>query len=155
MRYIGIDPGLHGAIAVIEDDKDPDWVPMPVLKTGTKHAVDGASVREYLTGDGKPLIAIEKVGAMPKQGVTSCFNFGAGWGKIQGVCDGMQLPYVLVTPQSWKKKILDGLGRDKSATIRYCMARWPQVSLIHYGCRVPHDGAADAMCLALFAKLCA
>ncbi len=153
MIFIGIDPGLFGAIAFIEDDYAPSWAPMPTVKTGTKRSIDGASVRSHLIWDAPVLIAIEKVGAMPKQGVTSGFNFGAGWGKIQGVCDGMRLPYVMVAPKTWKKKILDGLGTDKSATIAYCMKRYPAVSLIAPRGRTPHDGAADAICLALFAKL--
>lgn len=157
MRYIGIDPGIFGAIAIMyDDDRETHWHPMPTVKAGTKSAIDGAAVRELLfDASDKGLVAIEKVGAMPKQGVTSSFNFGAGWGKVQGVCDGIQIPYILVQPQAWKKRILEGLGTDKSATIRFCMYRWPTLSLIAPRGRVPHDGAADALCLSLFAKLCA
>jgi crossover junction endodeoxyribonuclease RuvC len=155
VRYIGIDPGIFGAIAELREDGDPTWIPMPTVKAGSKRAIDGAAVRDFLcVDDDRPLVAIEKVGAMPKQGVTSSFNFGAGWGKIQGVCDGLRVSYVLVQPQAWKKKILEGLGGDKSATIRYCMMRWPALSLVAPRCRTAHDGAADALCLALFAKLC-
>ncbi len=156
MRYVGIDPGLSGAIAVLfDDDRQPLWHPMPTVRSGKKRAIDGALARDWIFDPMESsLVAIEKVGAMPGQGVTSCFSFGAGWGKIQGVCDGLRLPYVMVAPQTWKKKILDGLGHDKTATIRYCMMRWPTLGLIAPGCRTPHDGAADALCLALFAKLC-
>ena len=46
---------------------------------------------------------IEKVSAMPGQGVTSMFNFGQSFGILKGICSAMQLPMDFVRPAKWKK----------------------------------------------------
>ena len=48
-------------------------------------------------------VVVEKVSAMPGQGVTSMFNFGQSFGVIKGICSAMQLPIHFVSPAKWKK----------------------------------------------------
>ena len=48
-------------------------------------------------------VVIEKVSAMPGQGVTSMFNFGQSFGILKGICSAMQLPMYFVRPAKWKK----------------------------------------------------
>ena len=105
---IGFDPGNTGAIAVLTDEKEFVAVhDMPVMANGKKNQVNAAEVariiNEYASNQ-KCFVVIEKVGAMPGQGVTSMFNFGMGFGVIQGVVAARELPFVLVTPQKWKKR---------------------------------------------------
>ena len=58
------------------------------------------------------LAALEKVGAMPGQGVVSMFTFGHAAGAVAGVLAALEVPVTLVTPQRWKKAA--GLiGTDK------------------------------------------
>jgi crossover junction endodeoxyribonuclease RuvC len=153
---IGIDPGLQGAIAAL----DPSgavvglW-PIPVAG-GEVHA---AAVADHLRSlrcldvhQDIGLVIIERVGSMPRQGVVSTFKFGTGWGMVRGVCAALGLPVVLVRPAAWKKRVLAGLTHDKAGAVRYCASRWPTAELILPGCRVPHDGLADALCLAEFGR---
>ena len=48
-------------------------------------------------------VVIEKVSAMPGQGVTSMFNFGQSFGILKGICSAMQIPMYFVRPAKWKK----------------------------------------------------
>ncbi len=94
------------------------------------------------------IAVVEKVHSMPKQGVASTFTFGAGYGMILGLLAGLGIRTELVHPTRWKGAILDGTARDKAAAIAYVRRAFPAVSLIRPGGRVPHDGMADAVCLA-------
>jgi crossover junction endodeoxyribonuclease RuvC len=149
MLTIGIDPGLRGGLAMIHGEK-AEALPMPVKD----REVDARELsrilhrwREDKGGDGVR-VAIERVHAMPKQGVTSMFNFGCGYGMIRGVCAALRLPVCLVLPRAWKTDLLTGLPHDKDGAITYCTRRWPGVSLVPFRCRKPHDGLADALCIA-------
>ncbi|MBA3546303.1 MAG: Holliday junction endonuclease [Planctomycetes bacterium] len=153
--YLGIDPGLGGGLAALSATGIVlgAW-PMPVAG-GEVHASEVADLlrRQRLGIDGNiACVCIEKVGAMPKQGVTSSFTFGAGWGMVRGVCAALGLPVTLVPPTVWKKRVLIGLTHDKEGAIRFCASRWPLVELIPNGCRKPHDGIADALCLAEYVR---
>lgn len=154
---VGIDPGLRGGIAAL----DPTgalvglW-PMPVAG-GEVHAAGLADLLRSLRclDNHQDIggVCLEKVGAMPKQGVASTFRFGTGWGMVRGVCAALGLPVVLVMPTQWKRRVLVGLPHDKDGAIRFCTSRWPQADLILPGCRVPHDGLADALCIAEYLRI--
>ena len=157
LMVVGIDPGLRGAIAALDAQGQVigAW-PMPVAG-GEVHAAGIAdrlrSLRCFDPAQDIGGVVIEKVGAMPQQGVTSTFTFGAGWGMVRGVCAALGLPVRLASPVLWKKRILAGLPHDKAGAVRFCASRWPTADLILPGCRVPHDGIADALCLAEYGRV--
>jgi len=147
---IGIDPGLSGGIALY-DTKYNTWIVyvMPVeKKTGIHVAEIHARFCSYIHDWSDTLAVIEKVHAMPGQGVTSMFTFGMGYGKVIGLLETLEIPYLNPTPQQWKKRILEGTTKDKDATIAYVKQRYPAISLLPtQRCTKPHDGMADAICL--------
>jgi crossover junction endodeoxyribonuclease RuvC len=145
VNVIAIDPGLRGAIAYY---CHPRISAKPLPLAGK--ALDLTTLAEDLRCfhvHGETIAVIEKVGAMSKQGVVSTFSFGCGYGQIQGVLAGLGIPYELVLPQAWKKSILAGTAKDKDAAIAYCRRAFPDIPLIMPGCRTPHDGISDALCL--------
>jgi len=98
-------------------------------------------------------VTIEKVGTMPKQGVTSSFNFGRGYGMLEGMCTTLCFPTQLVRPQAWKKLVLAGTQKDKSAAIQFVKRQYPGVRLRATDrCTTDHDGMADAICLAEYGR---
>lgn len=99
-QYIGIDPGLKGGIAVITDESKYIH-PMPVNENGIL-VKDLRDIILYTEKVNDKFIIIEKVHAMPKQGVTSMFTFGKGYGAIIAVVEMLGYPYQLVTPQAWE-----------------------------------------------------
>jgi crossover junction endodeoxyribonuclease RuvC len=154
---LGIDPGLSGGVAALDPTGTVlgTW-PMPVAG-GEVHAAGLAdlfrSLRCLDSHQDIGRVCLEKVGAMPKQGVASTFRFGCGWGMVRGVCAALGLPVVLVPPPVWKKRVLLGLPHDKAGAMQFCASRWPTTDLVLSGCRVPHDGIADALCLAEYGRL--
>ncbi len=123
MKVVGIDPGLNGAIAVLQDKKVLSITDMPVMADGKKNKrqLNNAQLAEILrknTSEGDEIsIVVEQVNAMPGQGVTSMFNFGQTFGAIKGVCAALQLPIFFVRPSKWKKYFeLINSSKDSSRT---------------------------------------
>ena len=109
MRIFGIDPGLSGAIAILEDDKVLDVVDIPVMSEGKKNKkqLNSAHLAQYIENNildvNKTIVVVEQVNAMPGQGVTSMFNFGQTFGAIKGISAALKLPIFFVRPSKWKK----------------------------------------------------
>jgi crossover junction endodeoxyribonuclease RuvC len=155
---LGIDPGLDGAIAWIFPDRAEARV-TPLLPAGKagKRRFDVAAMVELLGAYPVELAILEAVSAAPVagrvQGTTSMFGFGRGVGLWEGILAALRIPHQAVPPQSWKKVVLAGTARDKPAAIAFAQARYPAVSLLPTSrCRVPHDGLADAICLAEYGR---
>ena len=115
MRVAGIDPGITGAIVVLEDYEPIEWMMMPVVTVGTAKRVNGAELADFLTDNKVGFVCIENVHAMPGQGVTSMFNFGHSVGTIMGVLWALKIAHNLYSPQAWKKKN-QLIGTDKDAS---------------------------------------
>ena len=109
MKIIGIDPGLSGAIAVMEDNKVLNLFDIPVMSEGKKNkrqlnsALLVSLLKENIVSHEEVAVVVEQVNAMPGQGVTSMFNFGQTFGAIKGVCAALDLPIFFVRPSKWKK----------------------------------------------------
>ena len=123
MRIIGIDPGLSGAIAVLENDKVLKIYDMPVMAEGKKNKrqLNSAQlvniIKENIKNHDEINVVVEQVNAMPGQGVTSMFNFGQTFGAIKGVCAALSLPIFFVRPSKWKKYFeLINSSKDSSRT---------------------------------------
>ena len=161
--FLGIDPGVSGAWAIVREDSELVtfnlWEHRHLLKLSV------ADVRAA---------SLEKVGAMPGQGVVSMFTFGHSAGVWQGMLEAFEIPYELVTPQKWQKAILSTIpakvprvhGADrnedakrrrdnrallKAATVGSVERRYPQLRT--FLSVKKNWGVADAVCLALFARL--
>jgi crossover junction endodeoxyribonuclease RuvC len=73
------------------------------------------------------IAVVEKVGAMPKQGLSSTWVFAENFGYIQGVLHALSIPFQLVPPRVWKKSF--SLTSDKAKSIEVCHRLFPNVSL--------------------------
>lgn len=143
MIYIGIDPGKDGAMAVIARDRI-GMIPFDIAEY--KNALDG--LMGY--GDGFRC-CLERVNAMPGQGVTSMFKFGENFGFIQGLLTAYSIPYELVTPKKWKREFQ--ITGDKNSSIAVCKRLFPEVNLRKTDrCRTDHDGMAEALLMAEYAR---
>ena len=123
MKIIGIDPGLSGAIAILEDKKVFSVSDMPVMAEGKKNKrqLNSAQlvniIRENTNLKEDIAVVVEQVNAMPGQGVTSMFNFGQTFGAIKGICAALGLPIFFVRPSKWKKHFnLINSSKDSSRT---------------------------------------
>ena len=123
MKIIGIDPGLSGAIAVLENNKVISIFEMPVMPEGKKNkrqlnsAQLAKLLKNYISKNEEVSVVVEQVNAMPGQGVTSMFNFGQTFGAIKGICAALNLPIFFVRPSKWKKHFeLINSSKDSSRT---------------------------------------
>ena len=123
MKIFGIDPGLSGAIAVLQDNKVLSMFDMPVMSEGKKNKrqLNSAQlvdiIKDNISRNDEVAVVVEQVNAMPGQGVTSMFNFGQTFGAIKGVCAALKLPIFFVRPSKWKKHFeLINSSKDSSRT---------------------------------------
>lgn len=119
---LGIDPGLHGAVALL------------LPESGTGHIWDTPSVKvkkgfEYLVGDmrailvdamtisvGSGLIAYMEEGRIVPRG-EAARNTAVAWrgiGLWEGLLAGMEIPYTKVAASVWKREF--ALTSDKNAS---------------------------------------
>ena len=143
MIYIGVDPGKKGGFAIIRNN-ELNCYGVFDKKTILANLWIVASLPE------PALCCLEKVHAMPKQGSVSMFTFGENYGWWKGLLEAFRISYQEIPPQTWKKEF--GLNSDKTNSIEVCRQLFPDAELIPPNCRKPHDGIAEAILMALYAK---
>jgi crossover junction endodeoxyribonuclease RuvC len=128
MVFVGIDPGVSGAVAFLDQDGDLievlDMPTMLMSATSKKQQVNAYELSKLFdvgidySGTVPEITAyVERVSSMPGQGVASMFNFGVSFGIIQGVLAGLSIPMQLVTPVKWKRHHgLQGADKDYART---------------------------------------
>ena len=133
MIIFGIDPGVSGAISVLENKKIIEIFDMPTMIDGKKNKkqVNGSQVTNIIKerlSDGKEIIVVvEHVNAMPGQGVTSMFNFGQSFGVIKGICSALNLPIYFVRQTKWKK-YFNLIKTNKDASRTKVIEAYPEIS---------------------------
>ncbi len=135
--YIGIDPGLDGAVAVLDEKGEIvlcEDTPTITIKSGGKNrrryqpnqmvfilrtalrridkTVDLISGVKDSDMPEVTIVGLEYVRAMPGQGVSSMFTMGMGVGLWEGIIATLGLPMEQVTPVVWKRVILGGATGD-------------------------------------------
>ncbi len=156
MIYVGVDPGFSGAIAVLDGKKvTVTDTPTYKIKSGKKNKNmynEAMLVAIFSSFDPMSVhIAIEKVHSMPGQGVASMFSMGEGYGLLRGIITALKLPYTLITPQSWKKEMMSGQGKEKSASCHRAQQLFPTAEL--FGPKGgAKDGRGDALLIAEYCR---
>jgi Holliday junction resolvasome RuvABC endonuclease subunit len=153
MIYIGIDPGLTGAVASYGRGRILAVADMPTTQRTYGHGreVDWKKFRDVMmqiSSDSSEdyFAVVENVGVMPKQGAVSGFQFGQVMGGIKAVLDCMYMEWGLIHPATWKKRF--GLvGSDKDATRQMILQAYPDT--IDWLKLAKHHNRADAMAIAI------
>ena len=133
MIIIGIDPGVSGAISVLENKKVIDIFEMPTMIDGKKNKKQGNGsqitniIKEEINKKKEIIVVVEHVNAMPGQGVTSMFNFGQSFGGIKGICSALSLPIYFVRPTKWKK-YFNLIKTNKDASRTKVIQIYPEIS---------------------------
>lgn len=146
---VGIDPGASGALAFLDHVAGTlDIVDMPTVevKRGNKLKRElSAQMLTAIISSRKPASAIvERVGAMPGQGVSSMFQFGRNVGTIEGVLAALHIPITMIAPQIWRKLAQVREGKDGSR--QRAGELFPAYAATF--ARVKDDGRADAAIIA-------
>lgn len=153
MITIGIDPGMTGAISFLGQGQDAEppvcrVFDLPVIRDGALSWIDGGRLRSLVLSnrDGHCVAVIERVSAMPKQGVASSFNFGVGFGSVLGVLGAIGIPVEFVASSKWKREL--GLSKDKHASLHKARLLFPDCELSL--CK--HEGRAEALLIAYWSR---
>jgi crossover junction endodeoxyribonuclease RuvC len=131
--YIGVDPGLSGAVALISSDNDYRVFDIPVMSKGSgvvKSEINSGGMKEILAlalSGAKSVAALERVNAMPGQGVSSVFSLGDSFGSCRAVLACLDIPTFYVTPTEWKKFF--GLTSDKEQARALAIRLFPKADL--------------------------
>lgn len=145
MVYIGIDPGAKGSMCLISNGK-------VVFKDFDLKEYSNTLKAFLDTNDTELMVAIEKVHAMPGQGVSSSFSFGQRLGELEGMLTALQIPYELVAPKDWQKACGIPAKSDKKGIASVIQKLYPTAEL--YGNKGGlRDGRSDALGLAHFIRL--
>jgi crossover junction endodeoxyribonuclease RuvC len=163
MVFVGIDPGLQGAIAFVDSEVPGQMsslgarvFDMPVIKIGKRHDyVVPNLVSFFLDKRGESpladvLVGIESLHAMPSSMCSGVGNFSLGRssGVFEGIFASLHIPFQKIPPQRWKKVMLDGLPKEKGSSVVVAKRLFPGVSLS----RVKDHGRADALLIAEFCR---
>lgn len=143
---VGIDPGAKGALAIVARD----FSKMVLLSE-----VDASCFNDLIQEHNIKHAFIEKAQAMPGQGVVAMFNYGVGFGRLLAWCEAFKVPFTLIPPQTWTKRMHKGCtGKDAKAKSLIASKRlFPNEKFIPKGCRVPHMGLVDARLIAEYGRL--
>jgi crossover junction endodeoxyribonuclease RuvC len=152
-RYLGIDPGLSGALAIVEMINGIpmliDAIDMPSTGTNTKARVDIIAAAQWIAKHAPSIAYVERAQAYPGQGRSSAFSYGRSVGAIEATIALCQIPMILVEAAVWKRR-LHLPGKDKEASRARALQLFPvQHALL---ARKKDHGRADA-CLLVVASL--
>lgn len=161
---IGVDPGKDGAMAAVVNGLLPTHFlrKTPIIQ-GDRNEYDLTGMRSYLEEiqerarqefNSSPVTAIiERQQAFPKQGGSSNFSIGYGFGLWIGLFTAMGIRYEVVSPQAWQKAMLAGIRKKntKQASVVAAQRLWPGVDFRKSErARKQDSGLTDAALLAQF-----
>jgi len=172
---VGIDNGVSGAVTAVDENlKVIGWWDTPIItqKKGKTPSGRTKTRNEYATAEmGKILrylvefdpsegvhlmIWIEKAFPMQKQGLSSTFKTGQGFGLWEGICIGLGIKYDIVSPRAWQKEVLADMpaGDPKARSMGKCQRIFPEIPLkLPKGRKLTMDGRADSAMIAYYGAL--
>ena len=128
MRLLGIDPGISGALAIVEVINGVpmlvDAIDIPSSGTGAKARVDIIAAAQWIAKHAPSTAYVERAQAYPGQGASSGFSYGRAVGAIEAVVALCSIPLILVEASAWKKQ-LRLPGKDKEAARQKALQLFP------------------------------
>lgn len=119
MKFVGIDTGVTGAIALLDSDADPIVIDMPRTVDG----VDGQLLYHQLKAWAPAEVYVERTHAMPKNGSMAAFSLGDSRGAVRTAVTAARVPLIWVSPRDWQQA--HGLyGGGYSDKARKDRSRW-------------------------------
>jgi crossover junction endodeoxyribonuclease RuvC len=151
MRVLGIDPGIHGALAIVDinDGAVPQLVAVcdvPTIGVKARERVNTMIVRDWLLAHRPDHALIERAGSMPKQGVASTFKYARAVGSLETVVACLDIPYSIIEPSAWKK-FHHLIGADKEASRQRVLQLFPSAHTL-FSRKLDHQ-RAEAVLIAL------
>lgn len=156
--YVGIDPGQKGGVVAL----DPSGITVLCITGEELHPakiLNLARLEHFLAelcraaNGGEVVLALEGQGPRGATGRAVCFKIGHEYGMWMGVLHALSFRFCTPSPAVWMKTVVGVGGKGKQRQIRYCDIHFPDLDLFPGRKRTPHDGLADAACLADWLRL--
>lgn len=157
MIYVGVDPGLSGALVAVEEHGIVEGVLLMPRVKGSTGPLDGSRVHEWLRcwlgAHEAPRAALEAVQGRPAQGRGSLMTGARNHGLLEGLLLAGGWRYEVVAPTRWQRLMHVGTHDidPKARSIQAARRLLPDLDLTPGRRSKPHDGLADAGLLALYA----
>lgn len=163
--YIGIDPGLSGAVCCISNTDVIRIVDLPAGR-GYPEPYEVYRLISSIVdqcGDGDVHIAVEQTQTRPGQGVVAAHKYGIGYGTLLGVCYTLE-PKSLRTiyPKVWQHPLWSSWGGHmtvdddtKQKTLQSVKRAWPSLDVqmqLVTGKGKLIDGRSDALGIATWLR---
>lgn len=130
---LGVDPGKSGALALVDSLGAID-----VFKLDNTERDIWDCLKEWR--EKIDCAYIERVSAMPRQGVSSTFKFGTSYGFLRGILIASEIPFEAVTPAKWQRTLGCLTKGDKNVTKSKAQELFPNIKITH--------AVADALLIA-------
>lgn len=141
---LGIDPGISGGIALLDRSGGLQFAEaMPALRNAVP-TVDYGHVAHLLVGRTDVFAYVERAQSMPRQGVSSAFNYGVVFGSLLTALAAQGIGYELVQAAKWKREM--GLSSDKRESVDLVRQLYPTFPV-----KRSEDGIAEAILIARWA----
>jgi crossover junction endodeoxyribonuclease RuvC len=154
MLVIGLDPGTHGAIAVLDGNAVSLLADLPVHVIAAKSRGDRAELDVHalhgLIAELGPIehAFVEKVAARPGNGSVSMFRFGQACGAIYATLAVMGIPLTYVLPRVWQAH--HGIGPTPDAARQRAVQLYPEIA--PQLARKANGHRADALLIAAYGR---
>lgn len=153
--FIGIDPGLKGAIAVDRTTKGMAAVydmPVTTIFKAGKPTTDMdkgalAAMLFALSIEGDCSVVVEEQSLRPGQrGLAKALT---NYGIILGLLIANKMPYRIVRPQVWKERMV-GLKKSKGQSVKAARTLYPKLNSELLPSK---DGRAEALLMAKYGQM--
>lgn len=155
MLILGVDPGLHGALAWMDEVgallRVEDMPVFEVMRGKTaKREVNVPGLASLLSDFAPDICFFEQTGGMEGDSAQSAYNFGRAAGAAEAAAKIAGARFEFVAPHVWKKAMgLIGTAKDQSRAKATNM--WPGYAKT-FALKTA-DGRAEAALLAEFGRL--
>lgn len=150
MKFVGIDPGLTGAIAILSKD-NLCVIDMPTVRWRDTKTVCGVSLAGIFTNINSEdaVVALEKAQSFSGEGRSSLFTYGVGYGVVFGVlCTFPRVAVHEIAAADWKRAC--GLTSNKGDSLEAAKQIFKNNTSLF--ARKKDHGRAEAALLAYYAS---
>jgi hypothetical protein len=155
--YVGIDPGIEGALVVIDrDGKLLQFLDVPTINTKPRREVLVSGIVSFFHelvqhyGAENIFATLEKHTPRPGQGISGQCKLARICGQLEGVVAACGIAYQVTHPRTWSKVMRDVPGTDlKARSVIAASRRFPDLDLK----RKKDHNRADAALIAEFGRL--
>jgi len=142
LKYLAIDPGKSGGVAVLSEDSVEAYKCPPTFK-GMADLIKEISKNNYYPRK-KIICVLEKVHAFPTDGRSSLFKFGTNYGVWMGILESNNIEYELVMPKKWQHDFkLPKIKKERKQELKTIAKCFYEKATLY---------TADAICIGLWRR---